>query len=52
MAGKCHLSLLILPSCPGRFVGGGGGGEILNKVYTERLDPKVQPFITPFVYLL
>ena len=26
MAGKCPLSLLILPSCPGRFVGGGGGG--------------------------
>ena len=54
MAGKCPLSLLILPSCPGRFVGGGGEawGEILNKVYTERLDPKVQPFITPFVYLL
>ena len=32
MAGKCPLSLLILPSCPGRFVAGGGGGEeILNK---------------------
>ena len=25
---------------------------LLNKVYTERLDPEVQPFITPFVYLL
>ena len=24
----------------------GGRGEILNKVYTERLDPEVQPFIT------
>ena len=50
MAGKCPLSLLILPSCPGRFWWGGGGeeilrgGEILNKVYTERLDPEVQPF--------
>ena len=50
MAGKCPLSLLILPSCPGRFGGGGrysgGGGEILNKVYTERHDPEVQHFIT------
>ena len=65
MAEKCPLSLLIFPSCPRRF--GGGGGEILNKVYTERLDPEVQAFITllsgfyllifnrkgaPFVYVL
>ena len=52
MAGKCSLCLLNLPSCPGRLVGGGGGGgggvggEILNKVYTERLDPEIQAFIT------
>ena len=31
---------------------GGGGGEILNKVYTERLDPEVQPFIILPFYLL
>ena len=47
MAGKCYLCLLNLPSCPGRLVvGWGGGGDILNKVYTERLDPEVQAFIT------
>ena len=36
MAGKCPLSLLILPSCPGRFVGGGGvGGDTKQSLYGE-----------------
>ena len=34
MAGKCPLSLLILPSCPGRFVGG-VGGDTKQSLYGE-----------------